>query len=272
LLAKGESVKGEEWEKQREAARYVNDGNRQCNAKSYADAIEQYKKAIAACPNYVMAYFGLGFVYWQQDRYTEAKEQFLKANKLDFYFGDVHYYLGLVNYFTARKVKGKNTYNGDKNFKWATLYGCDQLGKAYYYLAKVTTTYNTWKGNNLMDESKVKLELLRKSVAADPTNAKVWHDLGKWANPSGREGGKGPDFSFTLEQCAESISSFEKAIALKPDYAEAWKELSAIYHLAKHKNKSEECAMKAKSIGYKNPEAFGELRLANWWETNYMYV
>jgi tetratricopeptide (TPR) repeat protein len=242
LLEKGASVQGEKWAKQREAAKYVNEGNRQCNAKSYSAAIEQFQKAIAACPNCTMAYFGLGFVYWKQDRDTEAREQFLKAKNLDFFLGDAQFYLGYINYLAAvkdnRKYNTSKTYNGITNLKWAILYGCDRLGQAYYLLVKAAHI-----SSQHIETLAEDIQLLRKSVAADPTYAAAWNELGIYIE------------EYQKNRCnEESVLCFKKAVELNPDYAEGWWNLGRA-------TRCDEYMKKGRKMGFNSEKIWGEICL-----------
>lgn len=78
------------------------------NKGMYANAVESYKKAVEAVPDYQMAYYNMGLAYDKMNKADEASQAFKKTVELAPNFADAHYQLGLVSIrrkdkFTARQ-------------------------------------------------------------------------------------------------------------------------------------------------------------------------
>lgn len=62
--------------------------------KQYAQAQNQFTKALALDPQNAKAHHGLGIAFLRDQEFTQATEEFLLAIQNDFYFPNAHYHLG----------------------------------------------------------------------------------------------------------------------------------------------------------------------------------
>lgn len=78
------------------AVRFMADGATFHQQQKYADAIEQYQKAIAADPAQKNAYYNMGLAYYALKKYPETAQACLRALKVAPGFADAQYMLTLA--------------------------------------------------------------------------------------------------------------------------------------------------------------------------------
>jgi tetratricopeptide (TPR) repeat protein len=78
------------------AARYMAEGAKRHQEQKYTDAIEQYRKAIGADPTQKNAYYNMGLAHYALKKYPEAEQACLRALKVDPDFVDAQYMLALA--------------------------------------------------------------------------------------------------------------------------------------------------------------------------------
>jgi tetratricopeptide (TPR) repeat protein len=78
------------------AARYMAEGAKRHQEQKYTDAIEQYRKAIGADPTQKNAYYNMGLAYYALKKYSETEQACLRALKVDPGFVDAQYMLALA--------------------------------------------------------------------------------------------------------------------------------------------------------------------------------
>ena len=59
-----------------------------------AQAIDEFKKALALAPEMPKLHFGLGFLFWEQKRFKEAEAEFNEELRQNPHFAPADYYLG----------------------------------------------------------------------------------------------------------------------------------------------------------------------------------
>ncbi|HEY5654136.1 MAG TPA: tetratricopeptide repeat protein [Pontiella sp.] len=75
--------------------RYLEQAAKLHSAKKYAEAIQQYKKAIQADPKQKSAYYNMSLAYYSISKYQEASQACISALKIDPLFTDARYMLTL---------------------------------------------------------------------------------------------------------------------------------------------------------------------------------
>jgi tetratricopeptide (TPR) repeat protein len=75
---------------------YFNEGNKLRDKKEYADAIDQYKKAIELKPSLALAHLNMGFCYFQMGDFKLAQERFQQAVWLDEKDATNQFWLGVT--------------------------------------------------------------------------------------------------------------------------------------------------------------------------------
>jgi type IV pilus biogenesis/stability protein PilW len=78
--------------------------------RDYPAAQRAYQKAISINPNYYLAPFRLGELYYNQDRPVEALDMFARTVELAPGFADGHYWLGLVYMKMKDPEKAKQSF------------------------------------------------------------------------------------------------------------------------------------------------------------------
>jgi tetratricopeptide (TPR) repeat protein len=78
------------------AARYMAEGAKRHQEQKYTDAIDQYRKAISADPTQKNAYYNMGLAYYALRNYPETAQACLQALKVDPGFADAQYMLALA--------------------------------------------------------------------------------------------------------------------------------------------------------------------------------
>lgn len=76
--------------------RHVKRGNSYLNSGNLIKAESEFRKASMKDPNNAEAYFGLGYVFFRQDKLDEAVQEYKRGMALDPDDPDSHYYLGLI--------------------------------------------------------------------------------------------------------------------------------------------------------------------------------
>ena len=78
------------------AARYMAEGAKRHQEQKYTDAIDQYRKAIRSDPTQKNAYYNMGLAYYALRKYPETEQACLRALKVDPGFADAQYMLALA--------------------------------------------------------------------------------------------------------------------------------------------------------------------------------
>ncbi|VGO20938.1 tetratricopeptide repeat protein [Pontiella sulfatireligans] len=84
------------------AVQFMGEGAKLHAEKRYAQAIEQYQKAVQADPNAKNAQYNMGLAYYSLGKYTETAQACTAALKLDPNFADARYMLSL-SYFQLKQ-------------------------------------------------------------------------------------------------------------------------------------------------------------------------
>jgi tetratricopeptide (TPR) repeat protein len=158
------------------------------NLKDYASMIEQYKKAVELDPKQKLARFNLGVAYINQEQFFEAWQQFKAISELDPSDSEALALMGqeLENAVNQKLTLGTAKYTAEeypdaKDAFQAVLTMDPKNGQAKDYLAKVE-------------------EQVEKGYAADMKAAKA---------------------ALKAKKQEDAAEDLEKALALKPDDAEA---------------------------------------------------
>jgi serine/threonine protein kinase len=93
----------------------LSNGNAQRDAKRYALAETEYRRALLINPSEARAYNGLGNVFYDQGRYAEAIVQFKRAVEIDPKNAEAHYALGLTYLITNKKAAATTEYQSLKS-------------------------------------------------------------------------------------------------------------------------------------------------------------
>lgn len=164
-----------------------------------AKAIESYRAAITADPNYVNPRLNLGVIYYSQKKYKDAVEQFKKVTELDNSSLDGWKNLGLAATETGEVAIGENAFNKALALKPGDPELMEALAMLYYK-------------NSVYDKAIQKLDELVKLKSQDKT---VFYALGK----SHKE----------LGNTDKAIDNLNSATKIDAKYHMAYFELGNIY-------------------------------------------
>ena len=101
------------------------------DTRRYAEAVQLYKKAIQLDSTYLKAYGNLGTVYLSTLHYAEAEQPFKKAIQLDSTFANAYYNLGIVYANTRRYSDAEQQYKKAIQFDSTFAFPYNGLGAIY---------------------------------------------------------------------------------------------------------------------------------------------
>jgi tetratricopeptide (TPR) repeat protein len=76
--------------------RHIKRARRYLNLGNLGRAEREFRRAIIKDPSNAQAYFGLGYVFFRQDRLDEALDLYRRGMAIDPNDPDSHYYMGLI--------------------------------------------------------------------------------------------------------------------------------------------------------------------------------
>jgi tetratricopeptide (TPR) repeat protein len=156
------------------------------------DAITSYKKAIAIEPNYVDAYYNLGFALREQGDLEEAIKNFNKVISLNPNYVDAY------NNMAATLEKQGKLEEALKAYKKAVAIKPD-YADAYYNMA------STLEKQGKLEDAVMSYT---KAISIKPDYADAYFNMASTLEGQGK-----------LE---EAIDAYKKTLDIKPDYSEAW--------------------------------------------------
>ena len=161
------------------------------------EAVNQYRAALAAAPDYVLAHNNLGAVLMEQGQIDRAIGEFQAALRIEPDFAGAHYNLGLV--YVARGRLDEAI----RHYREALRYQPD-FGEAHNNLGQVLGSLGQ------VDEA---LPHLREAVRLIPDSADTHNNLGTGLWFQGKS--------------EEAIAQFRRALEIDPNHSGARKNLSA---------------------------------------------
>ena len=156
------------------------------------DAITSYKKAIAIEPNYVDAYYNLGFALREKGNLEEAVKNFNKVISLNPNYVDAY------NNMAATLEKQGKLEEALKAYKKAVAIKPD-YADAYYNMA------STLEKQGKLEDAVMSYT---KAISIKPDYADAYFNMASTLEGQGK-----------LE---EAIDAYKKTLDIKPDYSEAW--------------------------------------------------
>lgn len=113
------------------ASEHCDKGNDLYNRHLYAQAIEEYEKAIALLPNYAEAYYGLGNAYADLSKYDQAITAYNRALKIRPDYSLAHAALGTLYEDMSRSTEAIGAYKKAIVFDQRDDYSHYRLGELY---------------------------------------------------------------------------------------------------------------------------------------------
>jgi len=165
-------------------------------------AVDAYKKALELKPNYAIVHNNLGHTYIKLNNISAALEHLNKSIKIDPYFFSAYNNLGNAY------IKQNNFDEAIKNLEKAKSINpeaaktLNRLGYAYYK-------------NGNTDQSLSNLKLAIEEVSDNKIKSEINYNLGL--------------VYYNLKDYTNAIDKYQEAIKLKPDYAEAHRNLAFAY-------------------------------------------
>jgi len=113
--------------------------------KSYLDALDYYRAALAKNPNSAALYNKIGINELQMARFSEARKDFERAIKIDRRFADAHNNLGVIFYLQKKYSAAIKRYEDAIRLREDSASFYSNLGAAYFSkkdYVKASMTYN----------------------------------------------------------------------------------------------------------------------------------
>jgi tetratricopeptide (TPR) repeat protein len=113
--------------------------------KSYLDALDYYRAALAKKPNDAQLYNKIGINELQMARFREARKDFERAIKIDGKFADAHNNLGVIYYLQKKYGAAIKRYEDAIKLREDSASFYSNLGAAYFSkkdYVKASLTYN----------------------------------------------------------------------------------------------------------------------------------
>jgi tetratricopeptide (TPR) repeat protein len=113
--------------------------------KSYLDALDYYRAALAKKPNNAQLYNKIGINELQMARFSEARKDFERAIKIDGKFADAHNNLGVIYYLQKKYGAAIKRYEDAIKLREDSASFYSNLGAAYFSkkdYVKASLTYN----------------------------------------------------------------------------------------------------------------------------------
>jgi tetratricopeptide (TPR) repeat protein len=168
----------------------------------YAEAFEALRKVIATQPNRALAYLQAGNCLTRLGRYEEAPNFYERALQIIPLYGDAHAQLSYAYYRLGRYREAFDSLNRAVRIK-------PRLKDDPYWLYLLELT------SAKVERWEQSLTAFRKLTEFDGKHGDAWHGVG-WA-------------SAALNQESETVSAYERAVALAPENAAAHYELGLLY-------------------------------------------
>jgi tetratricopeptide (TPR) repeat protein len=119
-------------------------------------ALAEFKKAAATCPQMAEAHFNIGLTYFRQGQHSAAVSAFTEATSVDPEYIEAYYNLGLAYVALAKQRLGegkdvKDIYDKARRACLAAIRlrrdcveALDSLGQVYYELGAHTEAFKAW--------------------------------------------------------------------------------------------------------------------------------
>ena len=173
-------------------------------------AIENYKKALVAKPDYADAFCNIGIVQQKKGKLKTAIQNYKKAIKINPLHVRAHYNMGIGYKTKGDLERAIACYQQAIKIhpRYAEAY--NNMGTAFRDVSKLETTFRD------MSKLEKALDCFKRAVDIDPTYAEAHHNMGNAL----RE----------LKKFEEAIEVYNKALLLKPNHAETYCNLGISLH------------------------------------------
>jgi len=217
--------------------------------EQHADSIAAYKQAISIKPDYAEAYCNMGNVYWRMDQTAEAIGAYKKCITIDPDDADAHYGLGLAyekleqypeaiaafKKFIAIEPTGlvasfvpRRIGELQKRIELERIFDKHRPETRAVFL----------NGQNLLKAGRFEeaIDVCKKAITLKPYFAHAYYIMGESYTKLEQYAASVTVYTRIgmlhgqLEQYADAITAFKKAIAINPDYADAYWGLGCVYY------------------------------------------
>ncbi|MCD6452588.1 MAG: tetratricopeptide repeat protein [Acidobacteria bacterium] len=146
----------------------------------YKEAIACFRKAIKLKPDYVKAYFGLGYAYGELGRYQEAIEAYKQAIRLKPDDAEAHFQLGVAYGELGRWSEAVTAFKEAIRLKPDDAEAHYNLGVAYGKLGRWSEAVTPFKQviREEIRDSKVFSPIMGIRRTRTELERKAWHNLG----------------------------------------------------------------------------------------------
>ena len=215
----------------------------------HANSIAAYKQAISIKPDYAEAYCSMGDVYRRMDQTAEAIAAYKKCINIDPDDADAHYALGrtyekLKQY--AEAIAAFKKFIAIEPTGFVGIYVPRRIGELQKMIElerildkhRPETREVFLKGQNLLKTGRFEeaVEACKKAIALKPYFAHAYYIMGESYTKLEQYDVAVAVYArmgihhCQLEQFADAVTVFKKAIAINPDYVYAYWGLGGVYY------------------------------------------
>ncbi len=216
-------------EPQADAAAVKKRGNALREQGHLQEAVQCYRRALAAAPNDVGALVNLGFVLSELKQHAEARSHLEKAIQLDPKQDDALYILGTIERATGNPDQAIERFGATLDLKPDFSMCRLELCRLLFERGRA-------------DEAK---QVVQAGIAIDPASADLHYYLG--------------NLHHEARELDAAISCFQKALALRPDYLEVHNNLGNSYLAQGELEASLESYQKVILLDPRFPNAYGTM-------------
>ncbi len=202
-------------EPQADAAAVKKRGNALREQGHLQEAVQCYRRALAAAPNDVGALVNLGFVLSELKQHAEARSHLEKAIQLDPKQDDALYILGTIERATGNPDQAIERFGATLDLKPDFSMCRLELCRLLFERGRA-------------DEAK---QVVQAGIAIDPASADLHYYLG--------------NLHHEARELDAAISCFERALSISPDYAEVYGNLANSLQERGNLDRAVDCARRA---------------------------
>ena len=202
-----------------------------CYQNQHPNAIECFQQALSLNPNDVNAHYNLGIVFKEQGQFEQAIDCYQKALALKPNYVEAHNNLGMVFYQQSQLTKAIECYQ-------QALVHQPHYAEAHNNLGVVLRNQQKWPEA---------IHCFQQALTFKPNYAEAYNNLG--------------DTLRKCERLAEAIELLKQAIVLNPNYAKAHYNLGCAYQQQGQLNAAIHCLQTSIALNPSDVEAYNDLGL-----------
>ena len=231
----------------------------------WSDSLVFARDVVKKSPNKARAHNNLGFFYFREEKFPEAKQEYKKALELDVNYFMARHNLGMVYLEENSLEKAKGAFEIVQYLHPSYSESYVGLGHVYFRLNDIESAHRLYKkaidldnvntgayiglGNIYQKRGDLEKaqQLFQKTILYDPENIAAHYNLG--------------NIYFSQGNLYDALDSYRRALRIKPDLAKAFHNIGNIFSYLSDYKKAIEYYRKSIELEPTLPEVY--LNLAN---------